>query len=280
MTGAKQLALVRIAFFASLFFVRGRGPYLRLWSEVPPEFWHPNGLLTLVPHSAIPSMTVDWLFEFWRWTLPICALGLFYRLLAPLNWIAGFFLFNYAHSFGYQTHTYMPLVLAGLPLAFARAADAWSVDSRFVNASTETNYSQAIFNMRLVFTLTFFAAGLSKLRNSGIDWVIGDTLRNYFLRASIVSFDVHETAHQMGTNLFLYNFPIMTRVMAAFGLGLELLSPFALWRRPFNWLIIVGLLAMQIVIYFSVFVNFSAYLALYSCWLPLLFEGRKKKSVN
>lgn len=273
MTGARKLALVRIVFFSVLFFVRGTGPYLRLWSEVPAEFWHPNGLLTFIPHAAIPDQMIDWLFEFWRWTLPLCALGLFYRWLAPLNWLAGFFLFNYAHSFGYQTHTYMPVVLAGLPLAFSRATDAWSVDSRFRPTPQNADYDQPLFNMRLVFVLVFFAAGISKLRNGGLEWFTGDTLRNYFLRASTVYSDVHSTAHRVSANVALYNWPMLTRLMAAAGVGLELLAPLALWRRPAaTGLIVLGLLAMQIVIYFTVFVNFSIYLALYSCWLPVIFE--------
>ena len=166
----------------------------------------------------------------------------------------------------------MPVVLAGLPLAFSRAADAWSADSRLRPASQNADYDLPLFNMRLVFALVFFAAGLSKLRNGGLEWFTGDTLRNYFLLASTVYSDVHSTAHHVSANVALYDWPMLTRLMAVTGVGLELLAPLTLWRRPLTSLIVLGLLAMQIVIYFTVFVNFSIYLALYSCWLPAIFE--------
>ena len=270
---ARNLAIIRILYFSLIYWLIARYSYFEDWQNVPTEFWFPTGPMSFFSAPPLPSALHTLLFHLWRWLLVICALGLLYRWLAPVTFIFGFILFNYAHSFGYQTHTYMPVLLAGLPLAFARASDTLSLDRFFGNPKPETAidlriYTWHVKSMQLVFCLTFFAAGVSKLRFGGMEWIFSDTLRNYFYRASIIYSDMHPLAHAIGLNRILYEHPIFTRVLAMVAVIIEFSAPLALWKQTYARVIVPMLFVMQIFIFFTIFVNFQIYLTIYIAWIP------------
>ncbi len=178
----------------------------------------------------------------------------------------------------------MPVLLAGLPLAFSRASDAFSIDSWITRKnptaiSDVRNYTWPLKTMQLVFCLVFFAAGIAKLRFGGIEWVTSDTLRNYFYRASIVYADVHEFAHTIGLNRILYEYPTLTKFLAAGAIIGELVAPVALLKRSYARVIVPMLLFMQIFIFFTIFVNFQIYLAMYIAWIDWawIYDGLKRQ---
>lgn len=273
-----NLAVVRILYFTLVFLLIGRLPYFRLWHEVPAEFWLPTGIMLPFRAPPVTSELHDLVFMFWRLSLPLCALGLFYRVLGPLNFIAGFFLMNFAHSFGYQGHMFMPVLLAGFPLAFAQAADALSLDqirSKSILGTDDPRiYSWPIRTMQLVFCLVFFAAGFSKLRYAGLDWIVTDHLRNYLLRSSIVFNDVSQTANMLALGRWLYELPLLCHVLAGFAIAIEVSTLFAFFSRRFACVIIPIVLLMQIGIYFTLFVNFRLYLAIYVAWVDWVWIWR------
>ena len=284
MSSQKQLALTRVLFFLMLFWFTARWDYFLMWAEVPEEFWHPNGLMKIFSHPFLDQQALTFWVSLWRWTLLPAALGLAYRFFAPINITAGFVVIGFAHSFGYQTHTYMPLLLAGLVLAFAPSADAFSLDRLIWGAQPKNEeasiYKWSLFNMKLVFCLVFFAAGASKIMNGGWDWIAGDTLRNYFLRAPLVYGDVHPTAHRLALNFKISQWPLVINVLALLTILIEFLSPTILLKPRWAWLFVPALFIMQVVIYFTIYVKFASYMALYTVWIVFFlseFLQTKKK---
>lgn len=280
MTYSQRLGLTRILFFTMMLYLMASRDYFWGWALVPEEFWYPTGVFSWFSEPPITTPILKVFVYSWRLSFIPVILGLGYRYFGPINAILGFLIVNFAHSYGYQTHTYMPLILASLPLAFSPAADSMSLEKYLWKKKPQHNeeiYKRTIFNLKLVFCVVFFCAGLSKVINGGWQWVAGDTLRNYFVNASVIYTDINFLARQTALNLKLYDWPLLCNILAAMAILIECAAPLALWRSRLAAIIVPSLFVMQTFIYFTIYVNFSYYLGLYLVWLPdLLF--RKKKT--
>src|SRR5579864_2229064 len=81
------------------------------------------------------------------------------------------------------------LVFSFLIMAFSRCGDAWSIDALIRKwrsnkthspvdpAGMSGEYTWPVRMIWVVITLIYFAAGVSKVRHSGFEWVTGDTMR-------------------------------------------------------------------------------------------------------
>jgi hypothetical protein len=267
-----NLAVTRFLYFAIVFYLIGTGGYFLDWQNVPAEYWFPTGPMLAFDRPPFSREVHTWIFLFWRWSLPACALGLGYRILAPLNFVAAFILMNYAHSFGYQTHTYMPVLLVGFSLSFAAASDRLSLDSRLFPKWVQQTHDLRLYNWplrtaQLTFCLVFFAAGISKVRTSGLDWITTDTLQNYFLVSSLVYRDVNSAAHAFRLNHLLYLEPWLCHLLALTTVAIEIAAPLAFFRRRLAWVLVPTLFLAQVFIFFAIYVNFRIYLAIYVVWI-------------
>ncbi len=94
------------------------------------------------------------------------------------------------------------MVLYLLIVAFAPSADVWSLDARRRRArpaqptgptdpteptesSESTRYGLPIALASLVLVTSYVIAGLAKLRYGGLEWIVGDTLRNHVAYAAV-----------------------------------------------------------------------------------------------
>ena len=199
--------------------------------------------------------------------------GFGYKYIAPINAFLGLIVVNFSHSFGISIHVHMPVILASFPLAFSPAYLTYSIDSIFLREKWTINREQsgqrALFNMRLVLCLVYFSAGISKLRNGGVSWITGDTLRTNFIAAPINYPDVNSFARILSINTLLYDFPTLCRLLALLVVSIELAAPLALLGGAFSVIIISILLLLQVGAYFTIFVNFSGYLSLFAAWIPV-----------
>lgn len=281
MNKSLYLPTLRILYFSILFLFIQQSNYFQDWASLPTAFWQPSGILHLfkAPPLSIWAMTV--LILIWKSCLVFSAVGLLYNYFAPTAVFVGLFIGTYSHSFGYQGHVYMPCLLAGLPLAFSAASSRLSLDRLFFIKSLDVvNIDRLVFlNMQLVFCSVFFLAGLSKLTNSGLEWITTDTLRNYILRGQFLYGDTNQFLKEgSAIGFFLYNNPMLCHVIAGAVVIIELLSPAAMFSKKAAVFIIPLIFCMQVGIYFSVGVNFKPYLLLYLCWLPNILDlwSRKK----
>jgi hypothetical protein len=99
---------------------------------------------------------------------------------------------SYRGSWGQLLHFENVMVLYLVILALAPAADVWSLDARRragrqrrANPGQEcVVYGFPIALAALVLVTTYVIAGIAKLRYGGVDWVVGDTLRNHVAYAA------------------------------------------------------------------------------------------------
>jgi hypothetical protein len=165
----------------------------------------------------------------------------------------------------------MPIVLLLLPFAFSRAADFYSIDSilfkkdKFLSNATNV-FSH--FNLKLIFCLVFFMAGLSKISEAGLDWILTDTLRNYLYRGIFLFKDTNLYMQYFPLGKILYNYPILCKLAAASTILIEILCPLSLFYKRSMIIFIPLLLLMQLAALFTIGVNFREYTLMYLIWVP------------
>lgn len=253
----------RFLFYLSFLYFIDVEYFLR-FCNLPEQLWLPQGLLQIF---SVPIRFSDNLIRGIGIAAQIsclfCAIGFYFNFFSKIFFAVVFLAFNVGHSFGYQTHTYMGLVLGSFALAFCG--------------------NNRIFCVRAVFCGIFFAAGLSKIRNGGLDWIFSESMQNILIRAHIFYHDVHALAHRFHLNLVVAKNLLLTKLLASFGILIELIAPVALLSGRFRFPVILALLLMQLSIFFLIFVNFKVYLMLYIFWVNwgVVFEFlRCKKLLN
>jgi hypothetical protein len=200
------------------------------WGDVPPVFWMPTHAFALLGLPLASAATLEWFHVFWLLSLALGAIGLLTRGSTALACVLGFYLTGLAQCFGKINHndTVVPLLL--MVLAMSRCGDAFSVDAwlatrRAARAGGKHErpasgaYTWPIRAVWLLTGLVFFAAGLSKLRNGGLAWITGDNMRHILLKHHYPGF-----APVTRIGLVLAEHAWITKPMAAFGMGMELLA--------------------------------------------------------
>ena len=119
--------------------------------------------------------------------------GWWFRFIGPVFALGMLALGSYRGSWGQLLHFENLMVLYLVILSLSPAADAWSIDARRrgrVTADGESGrlesvaYGFPIALASLVLVITYVIAGVAKLRYGGLDWVVGDTLRNHVAYAA------------------------------------------------------------------------------------------------
>lgn len=217
-------------------------------SYLPEILFLPTGIFSVFDSPLIlPGFCIIVLKYTWLMTAILCGLNVYYKACSIIFFIITYIAFNISHNYGYQTHTYMPLVLAAGAMAFGK--------------------SNRIFLVRFIFCSVFFMAGMSKIRNSGLDWILTESMQNILLRSEIYYYDTHYFAHQFRLNIAIAKNLILTQIIGFLAVFLEIISPLALFRWRASGFILLSLLIMQVCIYFTIFVNFKVYALLYIFWI-------------
>ncbi len=116
-------------------------------------------------------------------------IGWRFRLLGPLFALGMLALGSYRGSWGQLLHFENLMVIYLLIISLSPASDSWSVDARRGVRrgdcrSESVAYGFPIALASLTLMITYVIAGLAKLRYGGLDWVLGDTLRNHVAYAA------------------------------------------------------------------------------------------------
>lgn len=294
---AVDLGVHRAIFFALCVWIYSGRDYSG-WAQLSGAFWQPKEPWTFI-HSYRP--TPDEILvaqKVWVIALATSAVGLFTRFSTWIAAILGYLILSFAHSHGFYHHRDGVLVSIMFILALSRSGDAFSIDD-LLRSAWEANgrslkhlkkrvtspeawrwpklrermcvsgasYAWPIQCVRVVWTLVFFSAALSKLKASGLDWVLSDNLRNIFLTNQYLYQDWARDTFRWGIAASLAASPLLCKFLAGFGLGIELIAPLAM--KSWRWRIaVVGLVAaMQIGIYLTVLVNFKEYVPVYVWWI-------------
>lgn len=267
-----NLGFLRAIFFFFVIIVCARNRFFVSYNLLPSELWMPQGLFALIQEKpAFPYEIWKALHLLWQISLFTSMLGLFSRFSMAISAVMTFVIMGFAHSYGYQTHTQMPLVLAATILACSSAGDFFSLDSwrrKKTQPIVSDKYGWPIWSIKALLCLVFFSAGLSKLSQSGIEWVFSDHLKSVLERSYLFYPDIHQWASSFRFNEWLASSPLLVKVAAGITLIFELAAPLAIFARRYAFVIIPGLALIQVGIYFTMYVAFYTYAILYAFWIP------------
>ena len=268
------LGFCRAGFFASFYTLFLARTDLRWYALFPPEFYQPRSFFAWLSLSVPSWEVMGWLVTAFEISVILAALGLMTRLATLTAFVLGLYVLGLQFNYGYLhwAHAIVPIV-TGI-LALAPCGDALSLDALIrrnitgKTANTGGQYRWPVQVVRLVFVTVFLAAGLAKLRQAGLEWLLSDTLRNYFLENQYVFRSEGAAAWSHLLADWLIARPGMCRVLAVVVLAVELSAPAALFSRHARRWLIPLLFLFQVGNALLLYQDFFfAYLGLYLFWV-------------
>jgi hypothetical protein len=264
-----NLGLCRVLFFGAVFLLYLREDF-SAWGDVSESFWTPISFFGVL---AVPSS--GWLALLagvWRISLVLSCLGLFTRLSTVFSFVLGLYLLGLSYNFGALFHTRGLLVIVLGIVALSRCGDGFSIDNmirtrRGGGSSTwgsraSGEYTWPVRAVWLMFALVFFAAGLSKLRHSGLEWIFSDNMSTILIWAAYSHFPLVS----LGPDLAQYGW--LTRLMAATTVLFEIGYPLALFSRRARWVIVPVVFLMLVNIRLLIGPQFYPFMVCGLFWVP------------
>ncbi|MEM9730169.1 MAG: HTTM domain-containing protein [Myxococcota bacterium] len=191
--------------------------------------------------------------------------GWAYRVTAPIFGVLLLVVLTYANCWGGILHSENLWLIHVLILACAPAAATLSLDarSREPAPSPHFKYGWAIRLMCWVCVATYFLAGLAKLKNGGLGFIEGESLRNYVALDSVRKIELGSLHSPISSLLLPY--ASVFQGLAMFSLVLELGAPLVMLQEKvakvwafLMWGFHLGVLALMAIL-FSYPVAFIAF---------------------
>lgn len=267
----RGLASLRIAFFAlcSWYYL----PHdFTIWGELPASFRRELYLFELLRLNIAGPRTLTVLETIWKASLLTSAAGLATRISLVVAFLLSLYMLGIPNHFGKIGHGDGVLVIAMGVLMLSHCDRRWTLDAlirarlgaRRPDPLPSGEYRWPIALLRLLSAIVFLAAGITKLKTSGLEWVFSENLRNVLLQHHVHS------RPKVDWGLWIADRPWRYQSLAAFTLSVELLFPlslFSLWARrvlvPSMFLIQVGIAVVMGVV-------FTQFMFIYLFWLPVI----------
>lgn len=254
------------------------------WADAhgPRAEWEPHGVVDLVLAQPLPAPAVYALLLATIALAAAFAVGWRHAVVAPVFGVALLWVLTYRSSWGMLYHTENLLVLHALVVAFAPAADAWSLDARRRGGAPpppDGRYGWALRACAAVTVITYVLAGVAKLRIAGWDWIDGAQLRDQIAYDNLRTAVYGATPSWLATPLLAH--PWFFTGLAALTMIVELGAPVALlhprvaaaWALA-AWGFHVGVLALMHIVFIYPLLGL-AYAPLLPVERPLRWLGQR-----
>jgi hypothetical protein len=265
---AEELALARMLFFGWIAF--------RSWRRLTSE-WLPFAALDFRPPGLVDTLglrfasagVLDVLDVLWPLCLLASAAGIFTRLSMLASLVLGVYLLGLPHAVGKAHHSDAILIFMLAAFALSRAGDAWSLDAWLARRrsgvgapSPHVEYSWPLLFGVVCVVAVYFAAGIAKLRTTGLEWAWNDGGRLRLIAHAYT----HEPPTRLG--LALASAGSAHKVLGLFALALEVGSPLAFVHRYARLFVVGGLFSLQLGIWLTLGVFFENFFALFLVAIP------------
>jgi hypothetical protein len=273
--GPLNLGLCRVLFFGA-FFLFYLPQDVRAWAEVSDSFWMPIDLFKILHVPVLSGGLLAAIQGVWKVSLALSCLGLFTRPSTVTSFVLGAYLLGIPNNFG-KTHHFDALVVIifGI-MALSHCGDGCSLDQLIRQARQRNTlsvhqprmsgeYTWPVRAVWVMFALIFFAAGLSKLRHSGLEWILSDNMAIMLIQHH------YHTANAdplVSWGLSLAQHIWLTRLMAAATVAFEVGYPLALFSRKARWVIVPSVFFMQLGIRVLMGPTFTQFLICNLFWIP------------
>jgi hypothetical protein len=259
-------------FFGSLFLWQWHHDF-SAWGRFSSVFWMPVWLFDVANVPALPAAAIAAMQSLWKASLLLSAIGLFTRPAMIAAFALGTYLMGLPHNFGQTQHFDTLAVFTSGALALSRAGDACSLDALIAAVRGRSpfprqdagEYRWPIRFVWVAMSLIFFAAGLSKLRHSGLEWIFSDNLA-LLLRRQQYHISDGEPLTRWG--ILVAQHGGAARALALATVSTELLFPLALFSRRARVVLVPAGLAMLLGIRVLMGPTFEQFMMCYVFWVP------------
>jgi len=197
-----------------------------------------------------------------------------------LAFVLGSYLLGLINSFAKVHHTESLMIIVFAVMAFSHCGDGFSLDrwlrdkgwlyksgqNSKLAQRIEGEYTWPIRLIWVLMTLVFCSAGVSKLRNSGLEWISSDYLSNFFISKSFTGNRAEPLIDWMA--LWLANKPFFYHSIAGMTVVLEVCAPLALFHVLLRVLIVPSLFFMVLGFWVVVGIPFPQLLTCFLFWVP------------
>jgi hypothetical protein len=269
---AGDLCLGRLIFFSLAFLYYAPQDFAE-WGTVSPEFWMPIALFRVLHLPLLDYSTLTVIQTIWKAALALAAVGLWTRPAIAGCFAGGMYLLGLPHNFGQTQHFDTLMVLIFGILAASRAGDAWSIDAwrrqrrsetAAVAARESAEYRWPIRAIWVTAALIFFAAGLSKLRHSGLEWIFSDHLAILLQRHQ---YYVSDGEPLTAWGPVIASYPWAARGLAAISILVETLYPLSLFSRRARYVLVPAGIGFLVGIRLLMGPTFEAFLICHVFWV-------------
>lgn len=253
----ERLAVLRILVGTyALVYLAIRSGYLLDLTRLPSSRFEPVGVLAPLTSPPPGAAVVAVLVAAAATGVAFCA-GWFFRLTGPAFAALLLVVTTYGNSWGQVFHTENLMVLHAAILAVAPSAVALSADARrraAARPAPDAGFGWPVVLMAVVTVLTYVLAGWAKVENGGLDWAVGDVLRNQVAHDNLRKILLGDTHSPVGARLVAHGWVFPPLAVAS--LAVELGAPLALlggraarlWAGA-AWTFHVGVLALMAVFF-------------------------------
>ena len=249
---AERLTWLRfgVGVYAFIYLVTRAG-HLNAPAAYPAASFAPVGIVS----GLEQPLAAGWVYATYALSVLLAApfaLGIAHRVLAPVFALLLLWVLTYRHSFGMIFHTDNLLVLHVLCLSLSSAAGArvrapWRAAP---NLESELRSGWVIRLCSLLTVASYVIAGIAKLRSTGLEWALGDVLREHIAYDAIRKIELGSIHSPIGPWLLPHGW--LFPPLAAFSLITELSAPLALLGERVArvwclgaWLFHLGVLALM-----------------------------------
>jgi hypothetical protein len=269
------LGLCRALFFGLLFLWMVTHDFSP-WGAYSQVFWMPIWLFDTFHLPKLPASAIVVIQALWKCALLLSAVGLWTRVATTTAFVLGVYLMGLPHNFGQTQHFDTLVVFVTGAMAVSRAGDAVSIDALLARRRGRTpasddlwEYTWPIRFVWVAMSLIFCAAGISKLRHSGLAWIFSDNLSLLLLRQQY-----HLSDGEPLTNwgIWVANHPLVVKTMAASSVAIETLFPLVLFSRIARFVLVPAGLAFLIGIRMLMGPTFEQFMICYVFWAPAFID--------
>ncbi len=233
---AERLASARILVGAfALVYLLARSGYLTRYGAYRPDQFAPVGVVSVLS-APLPPALVAALFAAAVLAAAAFTAGLWFRVAGPACAALLLWVLTYRNSWGMVFHTENLLVLHAIVLGLVPAADALSVDAARARGDRDRDpapesgrYGWPLVLMSAITAAAYLLAGIAKLRIGGVEWAVGDALRNQIAYDNLRKLMLGDGYSRLGAALVAHGW--LFPPLAVMSLLIELGAPLALVHR-------------------------------------------------
>ncbi|MFT7647427.1 MAG: hypothetical protein ACI8Y4_002176 [Candidatus Poriferisodalaceae bacterium] len=267
-TTTRRLALTRalVTGFAVIYLAI-RAPHILDVAELPATRFRPIGVVGFLTESPVATWLIFLALALALVSGALATIGWQHRWSGPTFALLLLWLLSYRLSWGQVLHTENLMVLHVLVLGFGGPACAERL-GRTIGTPRRV-HPWPLHLMSAVTAATYLIAAWAKIRNGGVDWITGDTLRNQIAHDNLRKLLLGDVHSALGGWLTRYGWVFAP--LAAASMLVELGAPLAIvWKRltlwwiGLAWLFHIGVLALMAILF-----PYQLFAVAYASMLPL-----------